>query len=91
MKKIFGWIKDTFVGIAGNVLLQQIENVAEEEIDKWYKEDPEACIAAIKGAYAMLPLLKRLTDRTTAKWDDKIAAEVKAELEGFAAKYGITL
>lgn len=91
MKKIWSFLKNLVLNIGANSAIDEAGEVLDKAMDEFYEKDPVACTALAKSVYAFVPFLQTLTAKTETPLDDKAVAEIKAELEEFAAQYNITL
>lgn len=91
MKKLWLALKTFVSGLGADFAINKGGDVMDDALDQFYAKDPVACTALAKSLYAFVPFLEQLTAKTATPLDDKAVAEIKAELEEFAAQYNITL
>lgn len=91
MKKIWSFITNFFLNSGAQTLMDQGAEVADKALVDFYASDPVAATALVKALYAFVPYLQTLTAKTGTTLDDQAVAEIKSELEKFAAANGIVL
>lgn len=96
MKKIFEFIKKIFSGavgqVAGGIAIEQLGQVGEEALEKFYVTNPKACAAMVSSMYVWIDtIVEDITTKSKGNIDDKAVNEAKEELEEFATRHSFEL
>jgi len=91
MKKIWIVFKNFIISAAAKEGIEAVGDVVEKSLEDFYAKNSMAAMGLVKSLYAFVPFLQNLTATTATPLDDNAVAEIKAELEEFAARHGFTL
>lgn len=88
MKKLLNF----FLGFVANPAIEELGAFGQKALENYYAKNPKACAAMVAGLYPFVDtIVEDLTKKTDTPYDDKVVAEIKQELEEFAALKGFTL
>ncbi len=88
MKKIWSFI----VSIAANPAISEAGHFLDSTLEKYYENNPKACAALVAGLYPFIDtIVEDHAAQTKNTIDDRLVAEIKKELEAFAAKHEFSL
>lgn len=88
MKKIWSFI----VSIAANPVISEAGHFLDTTLEKYYENNPKAAAALVAGLYPFIDtIVEDYAAQTSNTLDDKLVAEIKRELQEFAAKHEIEL
>lgn len=92
LKKFWTFLKTFGFGIVEKEVLDKGSDFLHKTLEDYYAKKPKACAALVSSAYVWVDtVVEDLAQKTETKYDDDAVAEVKKELEAFAADKGFEL
>lgn len=88
MKKIWQFI----IGLAAKPVLNEAGDFLHKALENYYAKNPKACAAMVAGLYPFIDtVVEDYAKSTSNEYDDMAVAEIKKDLEAFAAEKGFSL
>lgn len=92
MNKILQFLGTWILPLAERPILNTLSNSLSDFLDKAYEKHPKAVVQLVSATYSFIDTVaEEVVKDTTNEYDDHAVAELKKDLEKFAAEKGFTL